>query len=699
MPEEYEAAPRHPPLYLVAFAITILLYDLLLGAYFLYLCDPAFPTDLFATSPNKDFWTTLYNPLFRWVGHYAAMIFGITSFTAVFMVWMGVLSMRFSALIVMYLTVNTSVLAVLLEPYLVGVLNIDSQGFLAVVKGQTVNYYNMIGWSLTHIHSFFPLWSYWLPLLTINYFIIEYVRQQSVYGEYRYFRTLMCRYSHCPSHILLLVNEGKKKIRQRLAEVHQKNLGFQDNQLSVSTVESAEAQDTDKLSLPEPIESTHLSVAAPPDMPLYQEIQQKTSEVSSRFAKAKRSGVVIDVGSVNGRVITTKFSPLRHFFFAGKTRSGKSLCATYWLLTLCNQMSPKELEIYYLCGKDGSSTTNIKNLPHIKKIATDDDEVMTMLREVAEIVSQRNRQMADTGAENITVFNAKNPQQKMSTMIVYVDEASDLVDNNPRAVDMLAASFRKSLSTGMAVWVAFTDFDAKLIPNSLRKNYGVRMIFNQADGGGLASAFGGRTLPGRFEEINPKPRNEAILIDYERDGNAMVKVTLPKLSEIGLDPNGLLAQLYREICYKYQKPDETVLSCTTGHTTDLDDGGGNVISLIPKNTTHDTTASCTTQSLVVSEDVSTTNQDTKLSVATVIQNLLEGKDQVEIAQLYGKSQQAVSKILQPLHTLIKNGRNDPEIAATLKIEINLITKYRIFYENKTRTTVSSLPALHLAHAQ
>jgi len=682
--EEFEAAPRHPPLYLVAFAITILLYDLLLGVYFVYLCDPAFPTDLFATSPNKDFWITLYNPLFRWVGHYAAMIFGITSFTAVFMVWMGVLSMRFSALIVMYLTVNTSVLAVLLEPYLVGVLNIDSQGFLAVVKGQTVNYYNMIGWSLTHIHSFFPLWSYWLPLLTINYFIIEYVRQQSVYGEYRYFRTLMCRYSHCPSHILLLVNESKKKARKFLAEVHQKNLGFQDNQQANTTAQLPTLQ----------IEPP--TVVAPPPI---QEIEA-AQRVKDRFQQARNAKPLtikpldftnplkIAIGVLRGQQLSVEIG---HTSIGGMTGAGKTRLV--WdIVTQLILHDPKKVRLCLVCAKQFKTFRFLDHLPHVAVRVTESDPVQfkSLVDFIFNEQAVRFAGFQKYAANDIGEFNQYcKPSEILPYIVVVVDEMSYMVKNI--SGDLIQRFFDQMQilrEAGIFILMASQNPSAETFPKEALGNVQLKIALRCADrhksvivigkpgaekldtekresivvSGAIAN---GEPVIFNRTEVNEKMLLERVQYSEQRYGyNAKVKaefVEALKRRRTDSTGQGLQSPKRNLLDSKLSQPVESVIQSAESVDSTCN-GSGNVVQ------------------------IQTTKKPEEKYFDIIVNGVIEGKGQRQIEKESGISQATISRQWREFQKEVKDlqsiGKRNSEICDKLGVKLATLVKYLQYCEEQ-----------------
>ena len=144
--------------------------------------------------------------------------------------------------------------------------------------------------------------------------------------------------------------------------------------------------------------------------------------------------IIIGVDQL-GDVKCVDFKKVESCIISGMPRSGKSWLVQAILFQMCCYLSPKELNIYILDPKAGTSDYKQFTLPHVKRFASrykDSNEniqnpgevdILDTLREIVNKEAPRRKKLlGDSGCVNIWDFKKKNPLIEIPLIYVVVDE-------------------------------------------------------------------------------------------------------------------------------------------------------------------------------------------------------------------------------------------------------------------------------------
>ena len=144
--------------------------------------------------------------------------------------------------------------------------------------------------------------------------------------------------------------------------------------------------------------------------------------------------VVLGVNE-SGKVICADFKKIESIIVAGMPRSGKTWLVQAILTQLCALLSPKELNLYILDPKAGTSDYKRFYLPHVKVFASrycdsvgnvvnkEYKSIMDTLRDLVNKEAPRRKKLiGDAGCVNINDFKDKYPDVNLPYIIVVIDE-------------------------------------------------------------------------------------------------------------------------------------------------------------------------------------------------------------------------------------------------------------------------------------
>ena len=137
----------------------------------------------------------------------------------------------------------------------------------------------------------------------------------------------------------------------------------------------------------------------------------------------------------HGDIKTLDMKYVESMIIAGMPRSGKSWFVQAVLTQMCAFCSPKDLNLYILDPKAGTSDYNKFTLPHVKMFASKYVDangtvvneglkgILDVLRYVADVEAPRRKKiLGDAGCVNINDFRSKYPDVDMPYIYIVIDE-------------------------------------------------------------------------------------------------------------------------------------------------------------------------------------------------------------------------------------------------------------------------------------
>jgi S-DNA-T family DNA segregation ATPase FtsK/SpoIIIE len=156
-----------------------------------------------------------------------------------------------------------------------------------------------------------------------------------------------------------------------------------------------------------------------------------------------------------------------HLFVAGATGSGKSVCVNAILLSLLRLTRPPQLVMIDPKGVDFADYDGCRLLRG-RKIITDMEAAVAVLRETAQEMDERQEILRQFGARNIAEAQAAGAD--LERVVVVVDELADFLMSKGGAQDPLIRLAQKARAVGIHLLLATQRPEAATFPGLLRAN-------------------------------------------------------------------------------------------------------------------------------------------------------------------------------------------------------------------------------------
>ncbi|HZO71041.1 MAG TPA: DNA translocase FtsK [Ktedonobacteraceae bacterium] len=206
--------------------------------------------------------------------------------------------------------------------------------------------------------------------------------------------------------------------------------------------------------------------------------------------------LIIAIGmNPSGERVQCDLVRLPHMLVAGSTGSGKTMFLSTLIMSLVWRHGPKDLELLLVDPKQ-TDFVIFGQLPHLreKRIIQDPAEAIAALKTLTEIEKQRRTDLLQKArCPNILEYNRRNPEKRLSWIVIAVDEFADIIltlSRNDREVferqiGRLAATGR---SIGIHLVLATQRPTTDVITGAIKANIPARISFR------LPSVVDSRTI-------------------------------------------------------------------------------------------------------------------------------------------------------------------------------------------------------------
>lgn len=262
---------------------------------------------------------------------------------------------------------------------------------------------------------------------------------------------------------------------------------------------------------------------------------------SDKFRKSKSKLSVVLGKDISGNIVVTDLGKMPHLLIAGTTGSGKSVCVNSILLSLLYKSSPEEVRLLLIDPKM-VEFSKYKGIPHLlipvvsdaKKAAgalnwavsemlqryktfsaynvRDIDSYNKMIDSYNKIRSERPEEEADEPLVNED--NLPIPEEKMSRIVIAIDELADLMMAVPNEVEeSICRLAQMARAAGMHLVIATQRPSVNVITGVIKANIPSRIslkVSSQIDSRTILDIGGAEKLIGRgdmlFSPVGaPKP--------------------------------------------------------------------------------------------------------------------------------------------------------------------------------------------------
>jgi S-DNA-T family DNA segregation ATPase FtsK/SpoIIIE len=229
-----------------------------------------------------------------------------------------------------------------------------------------------------------------------------------------------------------------------------------------------------------------------------QEFQEYKSKVA--FALGK------DIG---GKCMVADIAKMPHLLIAGATGSGKSVCINTLITSIIYKAAPEEVKLLMIDPKVVELSV-YNGIPHLMiPVVTDPKKASSALYWAVNEMTQRYKTFADNNVRNIESYNklveGTNPQQKMSQIIIIIDELADLMMAAPNEVeDSICRLAQMARAAGMHLVIATQRPSVDVITGVIKANIPSRISFavsSQIDSRTILDAAGAEKLLGKGDML------------------------------------------------------------------------------------------------------------------------------------------------------------------------------------------------------
>lgn len=229
-------------------------------------------------------------------------------------------------------------------------------------------------------------------------------------------------------------------------------------------------------------------------------------ELIEDTAFASTTGLPVILGrGMRGECVAMNLAEAPHALVAGATGSGKSVGLNAMLISLLMRCSPDDLRMICIDPKQVELAV-YSRLPHmLAPIISDPKEAVVALKWAVSEMERRYELLSKAGVKNIAAFNSKVGGEKLSLILVVIDEYADLYAIAGKEVEGLVARLaQKSRAAGLHVVLATQRPSVDVLSGVIKANFPMRVAFRTAqknDGRVILDESGSEALLGRGDML------------------------------------------------------------------------------------------------------------------------------------------------------------------------------------------------------
>lgn len=230
-------------------------------------------------------------------------------------------------------------------------------------------------------------------------------------------------------------------------------------------------------------------------------------------------------------------SKFPHIAVWGQTGSGK----TTVLMSIIAQCLSNQTELYFIDGKSEFSSFGVF-YPR-EKIATDNSEVVSLLKHVSETITKRQKQMADAVKKRkelgLTGFDIK-----LKPIVVVADEVGSIVASmsskeKKELVSNLLQVVQKGRSVSVFLVMASQSPATTVLPSDIRSQFSTRILLGSATGDIQRMAFDQVATEGGVAKFQGYYMTNGLMVQPQ-------KFFVPNLYKHDLASMRVFEELYKE---------------------------------------------------------------------------------------------------------------------------------------------------------
>lgn len=207
---------------------------------------------------------------------------------------------------------------------------------------------------------------------------------------------------------------------------------------------------------------------------------------------------------IAGNVVCADLAKMPHLLIAGTTGSGKSVCLNAMIVSLLYNAKPSEVKLVLIDPKQVEFSV-YNGIPHLLvPVVSDARKAAGALGWAVTEMLNRYKTLNDNGVRDIGAYNhlcESNPElQKMSQIVIVIDELSDLMSVAPSEVEgSITRLAQMARAAGMHLVVATQRPSVDVITGLIKANIPSRIalsVSSQVDSRTILDASGAEKLLG-----------------------------------------------------------------------------------------------------------------------------------------------------------------------------------------------------------
>jgi len=202
--------------------------------------------------------------------------------------------------------------------------------------------------------------------------------------------------------------------------------------------------------------------------------------ITSKEMRTNTSKLAVSLGlSATNTVEVASLEDLTHVMIGGTTGSGKSMLLHSWICSLLMRTTPEEVR-FMLIDPKRVEFIGYNGLPHLlSPIITDSDKAIDALTWVHDEMEKRYRVFTEVGVRNIGSYNELSDFQALPYIVMMIDEFSDLMAYDGRAVEKVVNSLAQmARATGIHSVISTSRLAQDVYTDMIRANILTHIAFN-----------------------------------------------------------------------------------------------------------------------------------------------------------------------------------------------------------------------------
>lgn len=201
--------------------------------------------------------------------------------------------------------------------------------------------------------------------------------------------------------------------------------------------------------------------------------------LNTKEFKASESKLNVVLGkNISGKTVIADLAEMPHLLIAGATGSGKSVCVNTIIASILYSATPDEVKFLMIDPKV-VELSHYNGIPHlVLPVVTDPKKAAIALNWAVKEMEERYDKFAKTFTRDLKSYNKKFPDEKMSQIVVIIDELADLMMVAPKQVEnSIARIAQKARAAGIHLIVATQRPSVDVITGVIKANIPSRISF------------------------------------------------------------------------------------------------------------------------------------------------------------------------------------------------------------------------------